>query len=670
MLLSFVIVFIIKYSNGSYQFNSELEFIFESNQTIPYDTQCPENLKYISTTDCSRSNSFLFNPFYKTIEILNDTICEYVNITLQYGSNLDLYSPPSFLQIKINNNQKQSTLNTQPWGTLGNCVKTLIFTMKGNSVINGLNSIQLIELNNILCIHLFKVTFHFKTTLPEIISLFPSSAPITGGSLIKITTQSNVESSRKFSCYFDIIEVPFQHIDDTHGCCILPNITTLNNWININVILERPGLNLSVTNSFVKFSFYNITLTSAELITFTQSQVILVKGNGFLSTNNAKCKIKKNQEEFIVNALYEEETKLFCDVDNIVSKLFNSTINLGIILNGQDESPQHLSFFIPIEYPSNTSLTHRLIIVVTSTLIIGIFVLVLIFVILCIIKTKKKNISLTEDFINPNEVVCDIILGKGTFGNVWRATWRGQSVAVKLIPTRMVIDNTILQFTKEVQLMKHLRHPCVLQLFGSGTDMNYILIVMELMERGSVRSILADKSIYLTWKRRLKMLHDAASGMYYLHSKIPPIIHRDLKSSNLLVDSLWRVKVSDFGLSISLNNNETIKTTVCGTLSWIAPEILARKPYCQKVDVYSFGIIMWEFLTRDIPYKNIPLKSISDYVVNAHLRPKIPENVDLMYSSLMARCWNEQPSNRPDFKEVVNVLASFITSNQEIALIN
>ncbi|EDR25290.1 tyrosine protein kinase transforming protein SEA, putative [Entamoeba dispar SAW760] len=542
--------------------------------------------------------------------------------------------------------------------------------MKGNSVINGLNSIQLIELNNILCIHLFKVTFHFKTTLPEIISLFPSSAPITGGSSIKITTQLNINFSRKLSCYFDIIEVPFQYIDDTHGYCILPSITTLNNWIDINVILERPGLNLNTTNSFIKFSFYNITLTSAELITFTQSQVILVKGNGFLSSDNAKCKIKKDHDEFIVNALYEEETKLFCDVDNIISKLFNSTLKLGIILNGQDESPQHLSFFIPIESPSSVSLNHLLVVIVISILIIGIIVLTLIFVILCIVKAKKKNILPIEDFINPNEVVCDIILGKGTFGNVWKATWRGQNVAVKLIPTRMVIENTILQFTKEVQLMKHLRHPCVLQFFGSGTDMNYILIVMELMERGSVRNILADKNIYLTWKRRLKMLHDAASGMYYLHSRIPPIIHRDLKSSNLLVDSLWRVKVSDFGLSIPINNNKTIKTTICGTLAWIAPEVLARKPYCQKVDVYSFGIIMWEFLTRDVPYKNLPLTSISDYVVNARLRPKIPENVDLMYSSLMARCWNEQPSNRPDFKEVVNVLDSFITSNQEIALPN
>jgi len=205
--------------------------------------------------------------------------------------------------------------------------------------------------------------------------------------------------------------------------------------------------------------------------------------------------------------------------------------------------------------------------------------------------------------------------------------------------------------------MRTLRSPNIIQFLGSEFDPpDNICIVTEFMERGSLFSILADDTIILEWPLILTMLEDAARGMVYLHTCQPPIIHRDLKSQNLLVDEFWRVKVSDFGLSTAVESPQLEDESACGTLFWTAPEVLQHKPYSTKADVYSMGIVLWECLTRKVPYDNDPSFKVMTDVVTENRRPVIPPWCPKVYSALMISCWDKDPGKRPDFSYVLDDL--------------
>jgi len=149
------------------------------------------------------------------------------------------------------------------------------------------------------------------------------------------------------------------------------------------------------------------------------------------------------------------------------------------------------------------------------------------------------------------------------------------------------------------------------------------------------------------------MMIDAAKGIEYLHQYDPTIIHRDLKTQNLLVDEFWRVKVCDFGLS-RIKASETMSRL--GTLHYSAPEVLRGDRYTEKADVYSFGIVMWEMLTFSIPYEGYPPLKIASDVAYHKLRPEIKDTFPKPLSSLMQMCWDENPESRPDFSEIVERL--------------
>lgn len=146
---------------------------------------------------------------------------------------------------------------------------------------------------------------------------------------------------------------------------------------------------------------------------------------------------------------------------------------------------------------------------------------------------------------------------------------------------------------------------------------------------------------------------DAARGMWYLHSRNPPIIHRDLKTANLLVDADFRVKVADFGLSRPISRTATL--TYCGTLDYCAPEILLKSTYSQKVDVYSFGICLWQIFTgRDI-HSSIHMAELIEGVTKRNLRPD-PKLLPLSIARIAEVCWSRNPKHRPSFHEIIDML--------------
>lgn len=148
---------------------------------------------------------------------------------------------------------------------------------------------------------------------------------------------------------------------------------------------------------------------------------------------------------------------------------------------------------------------------------------------------------------------------------------------------------------------------------------------------------------------------DTALGMNYLHSFQPPILHRDLKSPNLLVDMSYAIKISDFGLARVRAHFQTM-TGNCGTTQWMAPEVLAAEKYTEKADVFSYGVVVWETVTRQCPYEGLSQIQAALGVLNNNLRPTIPATCPPLLRKLMTLCWVSKPEERPTFEAILDIL--------------
>ncbi|KAL1190946.1 putative serine/threonine-protein kinase SIS8 [Cardamine amara subsp. amara] len=247
-------------------------------------------------------------------------------------------------------------------------------------------------------------------------------------------------------------------------------------------------------------------------------------------------------------------------------------------------------------------------------------------------------------------------IGQGSCGTVYHGLWFGSDVAVKVFSKQEYSEEIITSFRQEVSLMKRLRHPNVLLFMGAVTSPQRLCIVTEFLPRGSLFRLLQRNTTKLDWRRRIHMASDIARGMNYLHHCTPPIIHRDLKSSNLLVDRNWTVKVADFGLSRIKHETYLTTKTGRGTPQWMAPEVLRNEAADEKSDVYSFGVILWELVTEKIPWENLNAMQVIGAVGFMNQRLEVPKNVDPQWISLMESCWHSEPQRRPTFQEVMEKL--------------
>lgn len=207
--------------------------------------------------------------------------------------------------------------------------------------------------------------------------------------------------------------------------------------------------------------------------------------------------------------------------------------------------------------------------------------------------------------------------------------------------------------------MKKLRHPNIVLFMGfsvNKTTSEPQYMVFEFLERGSLWGIIHDKRVYITQPMRVRMAQDIARGLFYLHSMKPPILHRDVKSPNVLADQGLTLKVADFGLSKTRQVLQEQMTSQTGTYQYMAPEVIQGTDYSHKADVFSFGIVLWEILARLPPYQGIPGMTLAFKVVNEGLRPTIPANCDPMYAQLMQACWATNPDLRPGFGFVLDSL--------------
>eukprot|EP00005_Dracoamoeba_jomungandri_P005353 CAMPEP_0174254562 /NCGR_PEP_ID=MMETSP0439-20130205/3882_1 /TAXON_ID=0 /ORGANISM="Stereomyxa ramosa, Strain Chinc5" /LENGTH=654 /DNA_ID=CAMNT_0015336225 /DNA_START=52 /DNA_END=2013 /DNA_ORIENTATION=+ len=250
--------------------------------------------------------------------------------------------------------------------------------------------------------------------------------------------------------------------------------------------------------------------------------------------------------------------------------------------------------------------------------------------------------------IDYSELEIEKEIARGSFGVVEKGTFRGTEVAVKTLIQQKLSPEQMVEFSAEINMLKKLHHPNVVLLIGVCTKPPHLALVTEFMT-GSMWNLLHDRSVNLLFKTKIKLINDTAKGMNYLHLFKPAVLHRDLKSANLLVDQHFNVKIADFGLA---RMKAQMMTGNLGTCQYMAPEVISSENYTEKADIYSFAIVIWEVLTRKPPYEGMQPMQIAFGTVHKGLRPPIPNNQDPQLVGLMIQCWDTNPAQRPSFTEI------------------
>ncbi|CAK6975589.1 mitogen-activated protein kinase kinase kinase 7 [Scomber scombrus] len=254
--------------------------------------------------------------------------------------------------------------------------------------------------------------------------------------------------------------------------------------------------------------------------------------------------------------------------------------------------------------------------------------------------------------INYEDIEVEEVVGRGAFGVVCKAKWKGKDVAIKTIES----ESERKAFIVELRQLSRVNHPNIVKLYGSCN--NPVCLVMEYAEGGSLYNVLhgAEPLPYYTASHAMSWCFQCSQGVAYLHGMKPKaLIHRDLKPPNLLLVAGGTVlKICDFGTACDI---QTHMTNNKGSAAWMAPEVFEGNNYSEKCDVFSWGIILWEVITRRKPFDEIggPAFRIM-WAVHNGTRPPLIKNLPKPIESLMTRCWSKDPSQRPSMEEIVKIM--------------
>jgi len=254
-------------------------------------------------------------------------------------------------------------------------------------------------------------------------------------------------------------------------------------------------------------------------------------------------------------------------------------------------------------------------------------------------------------------------VGAGAYGEVWAGRWRRNDVAVKLLSRSEDSDSGKQDFLREMQLLSELRHPNIVRFLGACLDRQNMCILFEICER-SLFDLLYKSTEPIDSHYLLTVVREVALGIYYLHHCEPPVLHLDLKSANVLLDEVGTAKVCDFGLSHVKEDAASIQEgerSGVGSPQWTAPEILRGGLYDEKADSYSFGVLLYEVLARQLPYQNeeshmIIVGVITKMLERPGLRPDQAAKWPAQLPKLMTECMSEDPNGRPDMESLLDVL--------------
>eukprot|EP00850_Spirogloea_muscicola_P018173 SM000164S02235 [mRNA] locus=s164:61815:66246:+ [translate_table: standard] len=302
-----------------------------------------------------------------------------------------------------------------------------------------------------------------------------------------------------------------------------------------------------------------------------------------------------------------------------------------------------------------------------------------------------EQMDLQDWAIDFRELMLRESRGTGSTGSLYAGTYRSQDVAVKVMvagqdvganagdldePVGTAAADILETFQQEVMMLRRIRHKNVVQFIGACSAWPLLCIVTELMAGGSVRDVLDRRGRGFELGEAVRILRDTAHGMDFFHKR--GMIHRDLKAANLLMNEQGVVKVADFGVArvepgplrraasmrvlsgMEMANVKSLQDhhseAAIRTSFTKKDEVLEHQVYNHKADVYSYGITIWELLTGGIPYAGLTPIQAAYGVILRQLRPDIPSTWPPTLASLAQACWDEDPTNRPEFSEILLLL--------------
>ena len=381
----------------------------------------------------------------------------------------------------------------------------------------------------------------------------------------------------------------------------------------------------------------------------------------FNTNTNTKYSSNINLKDSIINSKKEKKEKK--ENNNYISKnsLYESKDISNIIEENNNNSPFYkfsIFKFFNNQFGFNNNNSNNNCVInnsLNSNLLINIQNFII----------EKVSKPITNWIIKSNTIKILRKIGEGNSSDIFLGIYRGIEIAEKRLHLNK--EKNITEFKREVSSFISLNHPYLLIFFGVIAEPKHLSIITEYCPGGNLHELLYKKKhIYLSWKIRKEFLLQIAIGMNYLHTNNPPILHRDLKSLNILLtndikksNDITDIKIADLGLSV-VNEKKNLSNERVGTCHWMAPEVINCQRYTTKSDVYSFGIIIWEVCTREMPYDSINNRETILYRVSVNReRPNIkrmPNDTPEKLKEIMEQCLEHEPNKRPSFENIIKII--------------
>eukprot|EP00295_Goniomonas_pacifica_P019341 CAMPEP_0175847152 /NCGR_PEP_ID=MMETSP0107_2-20121207/23190_1 /TAXON_ID=195067 ORGANISM="Goniomonas pacifica, Strain CCMP1869" /NCGR_SAMPLE_ID=MMETSP0107_2 /ASSEMBLY_ACC=CAM_ASM_000203 /LENGTH=462 /DNA_ID=CAMNT_0017161927 /DNA_START=153 /DNA_END=1541 /DNA_ORIENTATION=+ len=259
--------------------------------------------------------------------------------------------------------------------------------------------------------------------------------------------------------------------------------------------------------------------------------------------------------------------------------------------------------------------------------------------------------------ITPRELEIGPAIGTGKFAEV-NTAWLRIPCAVKKMRGQLSSEN-LSNFQREAVIMNACNHANVIKLFGFCNDGQKYYLVQELVTGGNLHDRMHKKKQHLTYQQVVRVGLQVADGMAHLHSR--NIVHRDIKPHNFVIDTSTepaKVKMCDFGLARTKEPGQYVQTDgrLAGTPAYQAPEMLKLQPITEKVDQYSFAILLWEMITCQLPWWGKTFDEMVNCVTRLDERPAIPADCPEPLAAVIRDCWQPSPELRPSFDVVLSRL--------------
>eukprot|EP00742_Colponemidia_sp_Colp-10_P008943 GILJ01009717.1.p1 GENE.GILJ01009717.1~~GILJ01009717.1.p1 ORF type:complete len:625 (-),score=66.37 GILJ01009717.1:106-1980(-) len=289
---------------------------------------------------------------------------------------------------------------------------------------------------------------------------------------------------------------------------------------------------------------------------------------------------------------------------------------------------------------------------------------------------KLNYSSLSVNLLPPTTTLLDVTqielsssdkIGSGANADVYKAYFGEEQVAVKKFFCKELTSELAISYMREIEILSSIRHPNIISMYGVCLSPPNVCLVMEYAPQGSLFHVLAVRMQILPLDMKTRFILDAVKGLAFLHSHQPPIVHGDIKSLNMLIDSEGVLKLADFGESrfVELESESQVSYVMTGTAHWTAPEVFHHQRPTMASDVYSIGMVIWEIWTGSQPFVNVETNEGIISMVIRGIRPELPDDMPQPLAALVADCWLECAADRPTANAIVQAIEEmeFVSSS-------